>query len=78
MVRLIDKPHETALQVIGLEDKNVSESLHFPATKRELLDKLQVRVVVFRDRIEVKAIFPIEPIYSQKCTSPYEGERDKE
>jgi len=33
-------------------------------TKRELLDKLQVQVVVFRDRIEVKAIFTIEPIYS--------------
>jgi len=49
--------------------------IHYP--KRELLDKLQVRVVVFRDRIEIKAIFPIEPIYSQKCTSTYEGERDK-
>ncbi|MFC2017296.1 hypothetical protein ACFLUD_02650 [Chloroflexota bacterium] len=33
---------------------------------------------MFRDRIEVKAIFPIEPIYSQKCISPYQGEEDKE
>jgi len=77
MIRLIDKPHETALQVIGLEDKSVSESLHFSTTKRELLDKLQVRVVVFRDRIEIKAIFLIEPIYSQKYTSAYQGEGDK-
>ena len=41
------------------------------------MDKLQVRVVVFPDRIEVKAVFPIETIYCYKCTSPYQGERDR-
>jgi len=65
------------LKIVGFEGKDISKVVQFPATRRELLDKLQVRVIVFRDRIEVKAVFPIEPIYCHKCTSPYEGERDK-
>ena len=77
MIRVIDKTHKAVLQLLGFESTDIRKSLHFPATKCELLDKLQVQVVVFRDRIEVKAIFPIEPIYSQKYTSSFEGERDK-
>jgi len=38
--------------------------MNFPATKQELLDKLQVRAVVFHNRIEVKAPFPTEHIYN--------------
>ena len=67
-IRVMDKPHKTALRIAGFEDQNISKLMGFPATKRQLLDKLQVRVVVFHDRIEVKAIFPIEPINCQKCT----------
>jgi len=70
MVKVMDKPHKTALKIVGFEDKSISKAVYFPATRRELLDKLQVRVVVFPDRIEVKAVFPIEAIYYQKCTSP--------
>ena len=66
MVRLVDKPHKTALRVVGFEDKDASNTLHFPATRRELLDMLQVRVVVFMDRIEIKSVFSIEPIDYQK------------
>jgi len=47
-----------------------------PATKRELLDKLQVQVIVFYNRIEIKALFPIDPIYCHKCTPPCQGEGD--
>ncbi|MBL7166243.1 MAG: recombinase family protein, partial [Dehalococcoidales bacterium] len=71
MVRLVDTPHKTVLRLAGLESASLSESMQFPATRRELLQKLQVQVVVFHDRIDVKAIFPIEPVYHQKCTSTY-------
>lgn len=40
--------------------------MQFPASQRELLDRLQVKLVVFDDRVEVKALFPIEPIYCQE------------
>jgi len=69
MVRVVEKPHKTTLKIAGFEDKEASNILHFPATRRELLDMLQVRVVVFMDRIEVNAVFPIEPIDYQKYTS---------
>jgi site-specific DNA recombinase len=65
MVRVVDKPHETVLKIVGIEDDDVSKALFFPATKKKMLDKFQVRVVVFIDRVEVKAIFPIEPIDCQ-------------
>jgi site-specific DNA recombinase len=65
MLRVVDKPHKTALRIVGFENKELSKILHFPATKRELLDMLQARVIVFNNRVEVKAIFPIEPIDNQ-------------
>ena len=51
---------------------------HFPkkaqagvrvVSPRELLDLLQVRLVAFDDRVEIKAVFPIESINRQLCTS---------
>lgn len=69
MIRLVDEPHKTVLQIAEFEDQDVSRVMGFPATKREILDKLQAQVVVFHDRIEIKAIFLIEPINCQKCTS---------
>ena len=69
MVRVVEKPHKTTLKMAGFEDKDASNILHFPATRRELLDLLQVRAVVFMDRVEVKAVFSIEPIDYQKYTS---------
>jgi DNA invertase Pin-like site-specific DNA recombinase len=76
MVRLVNKPHQVALRVVGFEDKKVSESLGFPASKRELLDKLQVKLVVFNDRIEVNGLFPIQPINIQLFAFPFQGEGD--
>ena len=67
-IRLVDKPHRTALRIAGFEDQDASRVMGFPTTRRQLLDKLQVQVVVFYDRVEVKAIFPVEPIDCQKCT----------
>lgn len=66
MVRLVDEPHKIALKIVSFEDKDVTKIMHFPATRRELLDMFQVRLIVFIDRIEMKAVFSIEPIY-QLC-----------
>jgi site-specific DNA recombinase len=68
MVQVMEKPHKMALKILDIDDKDLSKITAFPATKRELLDKLQVRLVVFEDRIEVNAIFPVAPIDYQKCT----------
>ena len=75
-VKVIEKPHKTALKIVGLEDRDISNTLHFPASRRELLDLLQVKLVVFLDRIEIKAVFSIQPIDCQKYTSPSQGEGD--
>ena len=64
-----DEPHRVTLQIASLEDKDISKVMHFPATKREVLDLLQVRIVVFEDRAEIKAVFPIQPIGYASCTS---------
>ncbi|MFC1893663.1 hypothetical protein ACFLYR_06530 [Chloroflexota bacterium] len=67
-VRVMDEPHEAALRIVGLEDPEIGKLMGFPATRRQLLDKLQVQVIVFHDRIETEALFPIEPIDCQMCT----------
>jgi hypothetical protein len=69
MFRQEDNPHRVALKVVGFEDKEISDTWKFPATKRDMLNKLQMRLVVFNDRIEVNGLFPIEPINIQSCTS---------
>ncbi|MGD1119800.1 MAG: recombinase family protein [Dehalococcoidales bacterium] len=69
MMRLVNGPHQIALKVVGFEDKTLSDTLGFPASKRELLDKLQVKLVVFSDRIEVNGLFPIQPIDIQSLVS---------
>jgi site-specific DNA recombinase len=61
--------HRVALKMVGFEDKELSDIWKFPATKRDMLNKLQMRLVVFNDRIEVNGLFPIEPINIQSCTS---------
>jgi len=68
MVRTVDGPHNTVLNLLGIGDKELSELMQFPATQRELYDKLQLRLVVFEDRIEVKAVFPMPDILNQECT----------
>ncbi len=55
--------------MLNLDKVDMTEVFQFPTTKRELLDKLQVRVLIFSDRAEIKAVFPSAPIVYQKCTS---------
>ena len=42
-VKLVERPHKLALNIIGLEDKASTNTLGFPATRREILDKLQAK-----------------------------------
>jgi hypothetical protein len=69
MFRLVDRPHHIALKLVGFDDTDLSKSTGFPTSKRQLLDKLQVRLSVFDDRVEVKSLFPVEPVGVQLCTS---------
>jgi site-specific DNA recombinase len=73
MVRLVDGPHRAALKMVGFEDGDLSKSAGFPTSRRQLLDKLQVKLAVFNDRIEVKALFPVKPVNVQLCTSTRRG-----
>jgi site-specific DNA recombinase len=70
-VRLVDKPHETALRIVGTENIKLGEMMGFPASRRELLEKLQVQLVVFNDRINVNSIFPVVPVGYPQCTSDW-------
>ncbi len=70
-VRVMDKPHQAVLRIVGSENEELSDIVHFPATKRKLLDMLQVRVVAFVDRVEIKAVFPIQPIECQLLQPTY-------
>jgi site-specific DNA recombinase len=68
MDRVIDKPHTNILQYLGLGYSELSEDMQFPLTQRELFDKLQLRLVVFSDKIEVKALFSMPDILNQEYT----------
>jgi hypothetical protein len=69
MDRMVDGPHQAALKIIGFEDRTLSETMNFPASKRDMLNKLQVKLIVHNDKIEVDGLFPVEPINIQLCTS---------
>jgi hypothetical protein len=42
----------------GRASTEISGALQFPATRRECLDKLQLKIVISTDRIEASAPFP--------------------
>ena len=67
------------LGLVEIDSKEVSKVMQFPTARREMLDKLQLRVIVYCDRIDVNALFPIKPFSSQKCTSSLrEGDKGGE
>ena len=68
MIRTMDEPQNTVLKLLGFGDTELSDKMQFPTTQRELFDKLQLRLVVFKDKIEVKAIFPMPGLKNQECT----------
>jgi len=68
MFKVTDEPHNHVLKFLGMGNSNFSEDIQFPTTQRELFDKLQLRLIVFKDKIEVKAIFSMPDIMPQECT----------
>ena len=68
MVRTMDEPHNTVLKLLGIGDTELSDKMQFPTTQRELFDKLQLQLIVFKDKIEIKALFPMPDIKNQECT----------
>ena len=70
MERTVDQPHEAVLKLVNLEGQGTDNKTGFPNSRRQLLDKLQVRLTAMPERIEVKALFPLAPIQNQLCTSP--------
>jgi hypothetical protein len=69
MIRTMDEPPNTILKLLGIGDSELSDKMQFSTTQRELFDKLQLRLIVFKDKIEVKAVFPMPDILYQECTS---------
>jgi hypothetical protein len=69
MYRLVFQTHDEVLKLVERDDPDQCKAEGFPTSKRQMLDKLQVRLSVFDDRVEVKSLFPVEPIGIQSCTS---------
>ena len=50
-----------AIKIYGFEGIDTTEAITSLTLKRQILDKLQVNLVVFNDRIEIRCQIPIEP-----------------
>jgi site-specific DNA recombinase len=68
MFKMTDEPHKKVRKLLDIGDSDLSERMQFPTTQRELFDKLQLRLIVFKDKIEVKAVFTMPDITRQECT----------
>ena len=68
MFRVTDEPHKKVMKLLDLGNDELSDEMQFPTTQRELFVKLQLRLIVFKDKIEVKAIFAMPDILNQECT----------
>ena len=50
-----------AIKVYGFEDIEPIENITSIIAKRQILDRLQVKLVVFTDHIEIRCQIPMEP-----------------
>ena len=64
-------PHHTVETLLRLNDEEVSKVMNFPATRREFLNLLQVKVIAFGNRVAIEAIFPIESVGEPLCSPTY-------
>ena len=55
---------------LGIAEE-ISEKLAWPLTLRQVLDRLQAKLVAFPDRVEFKAIFPISSVVHQGSSPDY-------
>ena len=58
-LKLLEK-FKPKIKIDGFEDIASIESTTSPGLKRQVLNKLQVRLVVFSDRIEIRCQIPYE------------------
>ena len=59
-IKLLEKI-KAEIKIYGFEDIDAIESITSPTLKRQILDKLQVNLVIFNDRIEIRCQIPMEP-----------------
>jgi hypothetical protein len=64
--KIIEKT-KPAIKVYGFEDIEPIENIMSITAKRKIMDKLQVNLVVFNDRIEIRCQIPFEPERSVKA-----------
>ena len=63
------KVAEVLLGMAGIDDDALRDEVGSPTTKRQLLDYLQMTVIPFEDRIELKAAIPVGEIVKQEYSS---------
>ena len=59
-VKILEQTKPTC-KIYGFEDIELIESITSQTAKRQILDRLQLKLVVFSDRIEIRCEIPIEP-----------------
>ena len=59
-VNILEKT-KPAIKIYGFEDIETIEKITTIIAKRQILDRLQVNMVVFTDRIEIRCQIPMEP-----------------
>lgn len=59
-VKILEQTKPTC-KIYGFDDIEPMESITSQTAKRQLLDRLQLKLVVFNDRIEIRCQIPIEP-----------------
>jgi hypothetical protein len=59
-LKLLEKT-KPAIKIYGFEDIEPIECVTSPASKRQVLNKLHLILVVFNDRIEIRCQIPIDP-----------------
>ena len=67
MFKSVEEPHQYMHQLLTVGSKALSEEKQVPTTPRGWFDLLQLQLVVFKDKIEVKATVPIPDIQTQEC-----------
>jgi hypothetical protein len=58
-LKLLEKT-KPIIRIYGFEDIEPVENMTSLPLKRQILDKLQVKIVVFNDRIEIRCEIPYE------------------
>ena len=74
MEQTVVEPHEYIKNLLTIGSEALSEEMQVPTTPRGWFDLFQLQLVVYKDKIGVKAIIPIPDIQIQEYTTA-EGDR---